>query len=135
MTRKPLCLFALAALILLAACGSSSSSGGSSEKDYVDQIVKAKNSSSFTKELSDTQMRCLATKVVDAVGVDTLKNAKITPQKIAASSGLTALKGTISTQQAGEIVDAMTSGKCFDFTDFAIKQAGSGALSKLTKTQ
>jgi hypothetical protein len=110
---------------LLAACGSSGGGGGSSSgegQQYVDAIASKYQTSSspFTK----AQARCVAGQMVDAIGVDTLKNAGITPSDIEndkSGSSFNEVGKKLTEKQATELAGAITGGKCFNFTDLVVK--------------
>jgi hypothetical protein len=118
--------------LLLVACGSGGGNGASSAKgkQYVDALVKDKSSNGLTSELTTTQARCFAGKIVDAVGVDTLEKAGITPANVASAKGLDALSGKVTKDQANKVVDALLSNTCFDFGAVIRKQTPS--LAKLS---
>lgn len=132
--------FMLVALVgVLAACGSSSSSG-SSKTAYVDAAMKSYSSASAsTKEMmNESQARCLVSGLVDIIGVDELEKADVKPSDLEKSgnSPFTALGKDMTAAQAGDVASLITDGKCFDFTDAIIKQAGSsGPFGKLSKAK
>jgi hypothetical protein len=118
--------------LVLVACGSSGGNGASSAqgKQYVDALVKDKSSNGLTKDLTTSQAHCYAAKIVDAVGVDTLQKAGITPQSVSSAKGLDALSGKVTKDQANKIVDALLSNTCFDFG--AVIQKQTPTLAKLS---
>jgi len=124
----------------LAACGSSGSSSDA-KAEYVDAAMKNYDSSSgSTKQfISRSQAECLSRGVVDAVGVDALKKAGITPKDFeSGSSPFKSLNGQITRDQADKVAAVVTDGSCFDFTDAVIKQTEKSdptSFGKLTKTQ
>lgn len=130
--------------VFLAACGSGSSGGGggasSSEgQKYVDAAMKSyKASSSAGRAFTKSQAECVASGLVDKVGVDTLKSAGVTPSDFAQSGGpFKALGSKLSRKQAVGVVSVITDGKCFNFADLVTKSAssGSGTFAKLTKAK
>ena len=128
---------------LLAACGSSGSStsgsSGSAGQPYVDAAMKSyDNGSSKTKDgFTRPQAKCAITAMVDAVGVDTLKAKGITPQDFAAKDGpFKAAGAKLSPVQAEKVAGVITNGKCFNFVDLVMKQAGtSSSFGKLPKAK
>ena len=123
---------------LLAACGSSGSSA-SAGQPYVDAAMKSyDNGSSKTKDgFNRTQAKCAITAMVDAVGPDTLKAKGITPQDFAAKDGpFKAAGAKLSPVQAEKVAGVITNGKCFNFVDLVMKQAGSSsAFGKMPKAK
>src|SRR3954470_9900058 len=116
MTRR-LMTIGLCAAMLFAACSSDSSSNGASSaegKKYVDAMMSAKGADSLRKDLSESQARCLATNMVDIVGVDTPKAAKVSPSDFAGNNADTKLKGKVSKDKANQIADLILKNKCFD---------------------
>jgi hypothetical protein len=135
MSRRFLVLAVVAAIVVGACGGSGGGASSGKGKEYVDALVANRSDNDFTKSLTESQTRCLATKMVDAVGVGTLEKAGITPKNIAQDKGLNKLEGKVTKDQANEIVDALLSGDCFDFADLVVKQSGDSSLKKLSKTQ
>lgn len=126
---------------LVAACGSSgggSASSGEGQK-YVDAIMKNFDKSSSAKDVfTRSQAQCLATGMVNAIGVDTLKSSGVTPDEVGgASDPFKAVGKKLSEQQAKDVVDVITGGKCFNFTDLVLKQVkqsgGSNPFGKLSQ--
>ena len=124
---------------LLAACGSSSSSA-SAGQPYVDAAMKSyDNGSSQTKDgFTRPQAKCAITAMVDAVGADTLREKGITPRDFGSKDG--PFKGAgakLSSVQAEKIAGVLTDGKCFNFVDLVMKQAGSSSstFGKLPKAK
>jgi len=128
---------------ILAACGSSGGGGGDSSsaegQKYVDAAMKNydKAPAQTKKAISESQARCLARGVVDAVGVDGLKSEGITPSDFeSGSSPFSALKGKITKEQARAIAALAADGTCLDLLDIVVKEARSAtALAKLTTPQ
>lgn len=127
--------------VFLAACGSSGGGGASSSEGqkYVDAAMKSYNSSKTPNQaFTKSQAECVASGLVDSVGVDTLKSAGVTPADFAKSEGpFKALGSKLSRKQAVGVVSVITDGKCFDFTDLVTKSASSGsaAFGKLSKAK
>ncbi len=123
---------------LLAACGSSSSSG-SAGQPYVDAAMKSyDNGSSQTKDgFTRPQAKCAITAMVDSIGADTLKAKGITPQDFSAKDGpFKAAGAKLSSAQAEKVAGVLTDGKCFNFVDLVMKQAGSSSsFHKLPKAK
>lgn len=106
------------AMLGLVACGDDSGGGSSSgnlsaeEQEYVDAMMtslKADDSAPF----SDDEGRCLAEGMVTAVGVDTLKEAGITPADIGGDGNL--VFGELPKEKTDALVSLFFDGKCFDF--------------------
>ena len=115
--------------VLLAAC---SSSGGGGTQPYVDAAMKSydKNSGGIKDTFSRSEAECVVKGMVDAIGADTLKQIGVTPGNFAASSGpFKAVGKKLNAEQANKVVDVLIGGSCFNFTDLAIKQAGSGSAA------
>lgn len=130
---------ALVGAIALAACGSSGGSSSSGDgQDYVDAIMKNYDSSSAKDVFTRSEANCIAKGIVDAVGVDKLKTVG-TPDQVASSSNPFQKVGKDLTKaQADEVVNVLTDGRCYDFTQLIVKQAtkdSSGTFSKLSKKQ
>ena len=117
---------------LLGACGSSgggSSSSGDGGK-YADaisaQLQKGDSGDVFTKAQAD----CLASKMVDVIGVDKLNAAGLTPSKISSTDdSFKAVGQKLSESEANDLADVIAGGKCFNFTDLVIKSAESSGTS------
>jgi hypothetical protein len=135
LTFTKLAATGLCAGLMFAACGSSGGSSASSSegKKYVAAMLAAKGSNSITKDLNPTQAKCLAEGLIDAVGVDTLKKAGVTPQEFAGNGADTKLKGKVSKSQASDVADLILKNKCFDFIDVVAKQSSGSAFGKLSK--
>jgi hypothetical protein len=105
---------------LLAACGSSGGGNGASSsegKKYVNAMVTGFNkekASDPSNPITRDQATCLSKKMVDAVGVDGLKKAGVTPQSLEGASGLDAMGKKLNTTQAKSIATAFFGGTCFD---------------------
>jgi hypothetical protein len=134
----------LAMVGLLAACGSSggsSSSGGGDTDAYVNAAMKSydTSSSSVKDTFSRSQAECLIRGIVDAVGVDKLKNAGIEPGDLQkGNSPFKSLSNDLSQSEAENVAAVITDGKCFNFSDIIIKQmsgTGTNPFGKLSKTQ
>ena len=136
MTRR-LTMIGLCAALLFAACSSSSNNGASSSegKKYVNAMLAAKGKNDLTKDLTNDQAKCLADGLVNIVGVDTLKKAKVSPADFAGSGADSKLKGKISKDQAGQVADLILKNKCFDFVDEISKQNTDSTFAKLSKTK
>lgn len=134
--------FMLVALVgVLAACGSSSgSSGGSGSSEYVDAAMKSYDSApAETKAfMNKSQARCLISGMVDIIGVDSLEKAGVKPDDLSKNgdSPFKAVGKDMTAAQAGDVASLITDGKCFNFTDVVIKQAGgTGPFGKLSKAK
>lgn len=124
--------------VFLTACGSDGGSASSSEgQKYVDAAMESyKSSKTANQAFTKSQAECVASGIVDTVGVDTLKSAGVTPSDFGESDGpFKALGSKLSRKQAEGVVSVITDGKCFDFTDLVTKSASSGsdAFGKLGK--
>ena len=142
MRRSLTLLASLSLAVVLVACGSSSSSSSGKGQQYVDAMMKSyDNSSGSTKNVfTRSQAECVAQGVVDAVGVDTLEKAGISPDDLAKSSGspFNTIGKDLTTQQAKDVVSVITDGKCFNFTDLVMKAAtksNNTAFGKLGETK
>ena len=84
-----------------------------------------------------SQAKCAITSMVDAVGPDTLKAKGITPQDFGAKDGpFKAAGAKLSPVQAEKVASVITNGKCFNFVDLVMKQAGSSsAFGKMPKAK
>ena len=124
---------------LLAACGSSGGGGSSSSgagKDYADAIATKLTSGPNGDVFTQKQADCLASGMVDVIGVDKLDAAGLSPSKISGSSdSFKAVGQKLSESEAKDLVEVIAGGKCFDFVDLIIKSAqssgGSNPFAKL----
>ncbi|MGZ4675843.1 MAG: hypothetical protein ACXVJ7_00735 [Acidimicrobiia bacterium] len=126
--------------VFAAACGSSGGSASSGEgKQYVDAIMKKYDEGDSKDVFTRSQAQCLSEGIVDAVGVDKLKAAGVTPSDISSSSdAFKAVGKNLSVAEAKKLVDVMTGGSCFNFTDLVVKsveKSGSSSFGSLTKTK
>lgn len=118
--RRSLAIITLTGL--LAACGG----GGDSNKDaYVEAIAASvqQDDAPFTEE----QATCIASGMVDAIGVDTIEEAGVTPDDIANDdddSQFEKVTKDISEEQASDIVDVIFGGECFSFGEVLVSQMG-----------
>lgn len=106
------------ALVGLAACGDDSSSGSGAgdltaeEQEYVDAMMaslQADDTAPFTEE----EGQCLAEGMVTGIGVDTLKEAGITPESIA--DGGDVAFPNLPEDKAEKLIAVFFGGDCFDF--------------------
>jgi hypothetical protein len=125
MRRTAAVLLATAALLALASCGDDDSggSGGDSQsadgQEYVDAIMSTFDAEDAGFPEEDAQ--CVAERTVDIVGVDTLQEAGITPEEIAAGDGEDLLADFEPTEeQADAIVDGFF--ECVDFAELFVGQ-------------
>ncbi len=128
MTRR-LTIIGVLAATLLAACGGSSSSNGASSaegKKYVDAMVaqfdKEKASDSSSVPFSHDQAVCLSKKMIDAIGVDKLKQGGVTPTNIGSGSGLDNFGKKLTVAQASAVTDIFFDGSCFDMSKLLATQ-------------
>ena len=127
MTRHAMVMGVLLAT-LLAACGSSSGGNGASSsqgKKYVDTMVAGfdkEKAADPTNPITHAQATCLSTKMVDALGVDVLKKAKVSPQSLEGANGLGAMGKKLTTAQAKLVADAFFGGSCFDASTLLASQ-------------
>lgn len=119
--------------VAVTACGSSS--GSASAKPYVDAMMQSKNSNDLVKNLGEKDARCLATNMIDAIGVDTLEKAGVTPAQLADGKLDNVLKGKITQEKAEKVVDAMFNGKCVDIGKVMANQIGKSSLGGLDSKQ
>ena len=132
--------FLVVALIgTLAACGSGSGSSSGKGGDYVDAMMKSyDDSNSGVKTVLDrSQAKCVAEGTIDAVGVDTLDSAGVSPSDLSKGDAFTTIGKKLTRSQAESLVGVFTDGKCFDFADLVVKEASSGSstFGKLSKTK
>ena len=137
--------FVLVALVgVLAACGSSSGSsgsgGGSGSNAYVDAAMKSYDSAPASTKafMNKSQARCLISGMVDIIGVDALEKSGVKPNDLSTSgdSPFKAVGKDMTPAQAKDVAGLITEGKCFNFTDAVIEQAGSNsAFGKLSKAK
>lgn len=129
--RKSIGIGSLTVLLVVSAgCGGDGGSSkiGDAERPYVDAVAQSLRDDP-TMPLDDEQVECLATQVVSAIGVESFEESGVTPEDIAGGADLSAV-GALSDDQAGEIIDAFFSGKCFDFVQILAEsfmtEAGGG---------
>ncbi len=125
---------------MLAACGSNSGSSSGKGADYVDAMMKSYDGSqSGVKDVLDrSQAKCIAEGTVDAVGVDTLDSAGVTPKDLSSGDAFSTIGKKLSVSQAKDLVEVFTNGKCFNFSDLVIKEAAAGsnnAFGKLSEAK
>lgn len=113
--------FAIASLALvgLAACGDDSSSGSggggdltAEEQEYVDAMMTSLQADD-TAPFTDEEGRCIAEGMVTTVGVDTFKEAGITPESIAGDGDVTF--PNLPKEKSDKLVTLFFGGDCFDF--------------------
>lgn len=115
--KKAAVVLAGLAMLGLGACGSDSggSSGGdlsAEEQEYVDAMMSSLNADGAAP-FSDDEGQCLAEGMVKAVGVDTLKEAGITPADIGGDENL--VFGELPKEKTDKLVSLFFDGECFDF--------------------
>jgi hypothetical protein len=121
--------------VIVATRGDSGKSGDSQTaagKKYVAAMVASgKNNDQFTT----TEMQCLASGIIDIVGVATLQKAGVTPEAVAANTGTDLMPGFTPTKaQANQIVDMIF--RCVDFgKQIAAQMAGSSVKLSTTQVQ
>lgn len=118
-TTRIVAAVASLALLGLAACGDDSSSGGSGggdltaeEQQYVDAMMtslQADDTAPFTEE----EGRCIAEGMVTTVGVDTFKEAGITPESIEGDGDVSF--PNLPKDKSDKLVALFFGGDCFDF--------------------
>jgi hypothetical protein len=111
------CAFACLALVGLVSCGDDSSSGGggdltAEEQEYVDAMMTSLKADE-TAPFSDEEGQCLAEGMVKAVGVDSLKEAGITPADIGGDGDV--VFGDLPKEKTDQLVSLFFEGECFDF--------------------
>ncbi len=118
--RRSLAIISLTGL--LAACGG----GGDSNKDaYIDAIAATMQADDAPFDAE--QANCIATGMVDAIGVDTIEEAGVTPEEIANDeddSQFEKVTADISEEQANDLVDVIFGGECFSFGEVLASQMG-----------
>jgi len=138
---RRLIVLAVVAASLLAACGSSGGGSDSAAQPYVDAMMKSFDKSPTAKKsLTRSEAECVSKKIVNTIGADTLKTNGVTPDDVATqNSPFKAVAKDLTRQQAEGVVNALTDGKCFNFTDLVIKAAtsgsGSSSFGSLAKTK
>ncbi len=105
-------------------------SGSSGDDGLRDEYVAAIAESMQADDapFDDEQATCLAEGMVDAMGVDTIQDAGVTPEDIATDdtdSQFEAVAKDLSEDQAVEIVDVIFGGECFSFGEMLASQMGS----------
>jgi hypothetical protein len=125
---------------LLAACGSSGGASSSGQgKEYSDAIATQLRKGDSGDVFSKSQANCLASKMVDVIGVDKLKSAGLTPSKISSTNdSFKAVGQKLSPSEANDLVDVIAGGKCFNFVDLvtkSVEKSGDDAFGKLGKTK
>jgi hypothetical protein len=101
----------------LVACGSSAaeSSSGAGEK-YVAALEQSMGKGVVSQVFTAAERRCLATHIVDALGVNTLDRAAKTPKAVAAqANAFQAVGAKLDASHASKLEDLMIQGKCFDY--------------------
>ena len=124
-------LVCLSLIGLLAACGSSSS--GSSRSELVDALASGLQDSSL--KLTATEAKCVASDVVDVVGVTTLQEIE-RDNPSGKKAILTELGNKLSPAQVTQVVDAVTGGKCVNLAAIlAVSEAKTAPFDKMTSKQ
>ena len=103
-----------AAGLLLTACGSDDDGGSAPSSDvsaeaqpFVDALKKSmQDSDDDTFELSDSQIDCLAPRMVNAIGVDLLIDAGVDPSAIGDDTDMDFSELGISREQGGAMYDS-----------------------------
>ncbi len=122
MTRRLMAL-GVCALVALAACGGSSSKDSQTAdgKKYVDALIasynKEKAAGGAGVPYTDTQIKCLSEKLVDAIGVDTLEKNGITPPKAGGNVGIEKLGKKLPVDTRVKIGQAFLDRGCYDPTN------------------
>lgn len=126
----------LAAVVVVAACGSSGSGAASSTtkgRAYVAAIMKNYDKSSAQDVFTRAQAECIAKGMVDAVGVDKLESVGTPTQLSGTDNPFQSLGKKMTPAEANQVVNVLTDGRCFDFTELVIKASKQGSNSPFTK--
>lgn len=119
----------LAILLLLGAAAVGCSDDGGSDADaqpYVDALVSSLQDSDGPGP-TDEQAECIAERAIDAIGVDTLEDAGVTPEEVAESDGPEDFV-ELSEDQARDVAESFVSCE-FDFAAaFAGEDASQEAI-------
>ncbi|MEN9646194.1 MAG: hypothetical protein RL238_2863 [Actinomycetota bacterium] len=117
-TTRIACAVASLALVGLAGCGDDSSSGSGAgdlsaeEQEYVDAMMTSLQADD-TAPFTDEEGKCLAEGMITTIGVDTLKEAGITPESIGSDGDVTF--PNLAEDKSAKLVDLFFDGDCFDF--------------------
>lgn len=116
--RKITITLTVGMLVLLgAACGDDDGGGGgggdlsSAEQEYVDAAMETFDPEE-AEPLTEDEARCMVTSMVDAVGVDTLEDAGLTPESFGEADS--PFPEGLTEDQAEGVVDGMED--CFDLS-------------------
>jgi hypothetical protein len=116
--KKAALVLAGLAMLGLAACGDDSSSSGgggeltAEEQEYVDAMMSSLNADE-TSPFSEEEGKCLAEGMITSVGVDTLKEAGITPADLGGEENI--VFGDLPKEKTDALVSLFFDGECFDF--------------------
>ena len=122
-------------VIVVAACGSS---GGGASKPYVDSLVASKDAfgGKAKFDVTDAEKRCLAQGMIDAIGVDALTKAGLTPANVGDAGAFKKVGPKLTRGQAEAVAAAIFDKGCVDMTTVLSKQLGAGSpFAKLSKAK
>lgn len=123
-------VLSISMIALLAACGSGS---GSNRAALVDSLASGLQKSSI--DVKPSEAKCVAEDILNVVGVDTMQKINDADPK-GQHEALKALGKNLSTKQVGQVVDALTSGKCMNFAAaIAASQKSTPPFNKMTVKQ
>jgi hypothetical protein len=110
-------------LVLLAACGDDAAMRDSDTErgeEYVDAAVSAIIDESGDDGTAGQRdgLRCMMARSVDAIGLDALDNAAVTPEEFAAAENLPAVGLEVSEDQARDAAGAFF--ECFDMVEIFV---------------
>jgi hypothetical protein len=110
------------ALVLLAACGNDAARDSDTERgeEYVDAAVSAVLSATGENGTEDQRegLRCMMARSVDAIGLDALDAAQVTPEEFAGAENLPAVGLEVSEDQARAAAGAFFD--CFDMVELFV---------------
>jgi hypothetical protein len=118
--------------VTLVVCFTAAACGGGDNGNkgaYVDAIAKTMEGDKDFP-LEDKDARCLAGRMVDAIGVDTIEEAGVTPEEIEADDGsFDKVGANLSEEQASKLTDAIFDGGCVNMGELFASSMAAGGLN------
>jgi len=113
----------LAAAALTACSGSGDGASQTAEgKQYVDALMKSYETSAAKKSITASEARCISETAIDAVGVDALKQAKVTPADLDHGSGFATMGKKLAKDEVDQVATAIVGAKCVSVGQLLLKQ-------------